>query len=100
MAWSRRRTRWVLGSVVATVIVTLVVVNLMPAERKIDQRIERLYDLGSPQYFRSIGVLLGPPALAGNRIESLQNGAEIFPSMLAAIRSAKRSITFETYIYW
>ena len=100
MAWSRRRTRWVLGSVVATVIVTLVVVNLMPAERKIDQRIERLYDLGSPQYFRSIGVLLGPPALAGNRVESLQNGAEIFPSMLAAIRSAQRSITFETYIYW
>jgi cardiolipin synthase len=30
----------------------------------------------------------------------LQNGDEIFPAMLAAIRQAKESITFETYIYW
>jgi cardiolipin synthase len=28
------------------------------------------------------------------------NGDEIFPSMLSAIRSAERSITFESYIYW
>jgi glycine/D-amino acid oxidase-like deaminating enzyme len=31
---------------------------------------------------------------------ALQNGAEIFPAMLAAIRSARHSVTFETYIYW
>ena len=100
MGWTRKRTMWVVGSVAATLLATLIVVNLMPAERKIDQRIERLYDLGSPQYFRSIGVLLGPPTRSGNRVEALQNGAEIFPSMLAAIRSATRTITFETYIYW
>jgi cardiolipin synthase len=30
----------------------------------------------------------------------LVNGDQIFPSMLSAIRSAQRTITFETYIYW
>jgi cardiolipin synthase len=33
-------------------------------------------------------------------VTALQNGAEIFPAMLAAIRSAQHSVTFETYIYW
>jgi cardiolipin synthase len=36
----------------------------------------------------------------GNRAETLLNGDEIFPAMLKAIREAKRTITFETYIYW
>ncbi|MEO8484819.1 MAG: phospholipase D-like domain-containing protein [Betaproteobacteria bacterium] len=100
MNWTRRRVVLVLGSAAATLLVTLVTLNLMPAERKIGQRIERLYELGSPQYFRSIGVLLGPPTLAGNRVEAFQNGAEIFPAMLAAIHAARKTITFETYIYW
>ena len=91
---------WIVGSIVATLLVTLITLNLMPAERRIEHRLDRLYELGSPQFFRSIGVLLGPPVLAGNQVEALQNGDEIFPAMLAAIRSAKRTITFETYIYW
>jgi cardiolipin synthase len=47
-----------------------------------------------------MGVLLGPAILQGNRFDVLLNGDEIFPSMLSAIRSAERSITFESYIYW
>src|ERR1019366_8240574 len=31
---------------------------------------------------------------------ALENGDEIFPSMLQAIRGAQKTITFETYIYW
>jgi cardiolipin synthase A/B len=38
--------------------------------------------------------------VAGNRIEALQNGDEIFPAMLAAIRGARHTINFESYIYW
>ena len=100
MAWTRKRWIVIAVSVVATALVTLAVLNLMPAERRIDQRIEHLYPIGSPEYFRSIGVLLGPAPLDGNRVQALQNGDQIFPAMLAAIRSAKRTITFETYIYW
>jgi cardiolipin synthase len=47
-----------------------------------------------------MGVLLGPPLVDGNRVDTLRNGEQIFPAMLSAIRSAKRTITFETYIYW
>jgi len=100
MAWTGKRIAVIAVSVFATALVTLLVLNLIPAERRIDQRIEHLYPIGSPDYFRSIGVLLGPAPLDGNRVQAFQNGDQIFPAMLAAIRSAKRTITFETYIYW
>lgn len=38
--------------------------------------------------------------LPGNKTQTLLNGDQVFPSMLEAIRNAKRTITFETYIYW
>jgi phosphatidylserine/phosphatidylglycerophosphate/cardiolipin synthase-like enzyme len=41
-----------------------------------------------------------PSLVDGNRVETLLNGDQIFPAMLAAIRAAKKTITFETYIYW
>ena len=100
MSWPRKRIAWVAGAIVATLVTTFVVLNLMPAEQRIEQRVDHLDPTGSPQYFRALGVLLGPPTVDGNRIDGLQNGVEIFPAMLAAIREAKRTITFETYIYW
>jgi cardiolipin synthase len=100
MAWPRKRIYWVAGSVIATALVTLAWVNLFPSEKKIEHHVERRYETGSADYYRSLGVLLGPPVLAGNRIQALQNGDEIFPAMLAAIRSATKTINFESYIYW
>lgn len=47
-----------------------------------------------------MGVLLGLAILQGNRFEALLNGDRIFPAMLAAIRDAKKTITFESHIYW
>jgi cardiolipin synthase len=44
--------------------------------------------------------LLGPGVLPGNRVTALQNGEQIFPAMFASIGGARKSITFETYIYW
>ena len=100
MAWTRKRVAWIAGSIVATLIVVLVSVNLMPAAPRIEHRVERVYDTGSPEYFRVLGVLLGPPVVAGNRVAALQNGDQFFPAMLEAIRSARKTITFESYIYW
>jgi cardiolipin synthase len=84
----------------ATLIVVLVIANLSSGEKKIEHNIERLYASDDPQFLRSMGLLLGPPVIGGNRFEVLANGDEIFPSMLAAVRSAQKSITFETFIYW
>jgi cardiolipin synthase A/B len=70
------------------------------APQLITQRIEHRYDVADPAFLRSMGVLLGPPLAPGNRVDTLINGDQIFPAMLAAIRSAKKTITLETYIYW
>jgi cardiolipin synthase len=90
----------VLVAVFGTALVILLVLNLSAGERKINHRIAHLYNVGDAQFVRSMGNLLGPPLLAGNRVVELLNGDAIFPSMLEAIRAAKRTITFETYIYW
>ena len=89
----------IVGTIVVTLLTTLVVLNLR-AEKKIDIRPQHLYATADPQFLRSMGVLLGPPLVDGNRVETLINGDRIFPSMLQAIQGARHSINFETYIYW
>lgn len=74
--------------------------NFIGGEKKIERHVERLYALDDARFMNELGVLLGPPFLAGTRVQALLNGDQIFPRMLAAIRSAKVSINFETYIYW
>jgi cardiolipin synthase A/B len=69
-------------------------------EKKIEHPIPHLYAAEDTQFSRTMGALLGPGVLDGNRVDVLLNGDEIFPAMLQAIRSAKKTITFETYIYW
>lgn len=69
-------------------------------EKTVEHLIPRLYGAGEPQFARTMGTLLGPDVLRGNRVDVLSNGDEIFPAMLQAIRGGKKSITFETFIYW
>jgi cardiolipin synthase len=88
------------GTIVATLFVTIVVLNIRKPEKEANHRVDRSYRIQDPQLKREMSVLLGPTIVGGNRIQVLQNGDEIFPSMLEAIRAARRTITFETYIYW
>ena len=89
----------ILGAVVLTLLTTLVVLNLR-AEKKVDVKPTHLYAAADPQFLRAMSVLLGPPLIDGNRVETLLNGDQIFPSMLQAIEGATQTINFETYIYW
>jgi len=89
----------ILAAVVLTALATLVLLNLR-AEKKIDVRPMHLYPVSDQQFLRSMSTLLGPPLLDGNRVDTLLNGDQIFPSMLSAINGAQRTIDFETYIYW
>ena len=90
----------ILATIALTLVATLVALNFTTGETKIEQHIARLYSVDDPDFSRTMGVLLGPPISSGNRFEALQNGDRIFPAMLESIRGAKKSITFETYIYW
>jgi cardiolipin synthase len=95
------RSLWIaIGSSLLTLVVVVVALNLSIGETHIDQRLRHQYAVDDPQFARSMGVLLGPAILDGNRVQELVNGDEIFPAMLTAIRQARRSITFETFIYW
>lgn len=85
---------------VATAFLTVLALNFTAGEKKVEQKIPRLYSASDPQFMRAMGNLLGPGIMGGNKVQELINGDQIFPSMLDAIKSAKRTITFETYIYW
>ena len=88
-----------LGASVGTLLIVVLVQNLTSRERKVHYRFAPCAT-GDPTFRRFMDHLLGPPLVGGNSIRSLINGDEIFPAMMAAIKSAQRSITLETYIYW
>lgn len=87
-------------SVLATLVLGTILLNLRRPEKEERHQVERLYRTRDLQFKREMGVLLGPAIVPGNRIQALNNGDEIFPAMLEAIGTAQRTITFETYIYW
>jgi len=87
---------WIALSFVAT----LLIANLSLGNKEIDKPLQRLYAVDSQQFQWVMGAALTPAMVGGNEVQALVNGNEIFPAMLDAIRSAQRSITFETYIYW
>ena len=96
----KTKKMFVFWIIVASIVATVIALNFIPGEKKIQTRISEIYGIHDPQFLRSISNLLGPPLVPGNQVKELLNGNEIFPPMLAAIRSAKKTITFETYIYW
>jgi len=87
-------------AVAVTLLVVVVAMNLSTPEKKVERRIPHRFAVDDPLFRREMSVLLGPAITAGNRVTALQNGDEIFPAMLAAIREARVSITLESYIYW
>ena len=87
-------------TILATLAIVVAVSNFTIGDKMVTRPLGHLYAIGDPQFERTLGVLLGPEILTGNRYDVYVNGDEIFPPMLAAIRSARRTISFETYIYW
>jgi cardiolipin synthase A/B len=49
---------------------------------------------------RALECLIGIHFTEGNSITVLRNGDEIFPAMLKAVRQARRTVDFMTYVYW
>jgi cardiolipin synthase len=100
--WKRlRAARFAVAVLLGLILVLILLyVNLASSERKVSRPIPHRYATGDSQFVRTMGNLLGPTFLPGNRVTSLLNGDQVFPAMLQAIRSAKRSITFENYIFW
>lgn len=56
------------------------------------------YGVNSPEFRRSLDAL-GTGMVPNNSVKLLENGDEFFPAMLAAIRSARKSVNMEMYIF-
>jgi cardiolipin synthase A/B len=97
----RPRT-WIAAAVgfVVAVILTLVYINLAGAEKHVRIPLRHYDGVTDAQFRHEVAVTLGSPIIAGNRVVNLENGDAIFPAMLQAIRSARHTVNFETYIYW
>ncbi|HWN07035.1 MAG TPA: phospholipase D-like domain-containing protein [Steroidobacteraceae bacterium] len=89
----------VAGALLATFL-TVLALNFVSGEKRIERKLEHRHAVTHPQFRRELGTLLGPPILGGNLVANLENGAQIFPAMLDAIRQAQKTVNFETYIYW
>ena len=101
MTLRKKKMFWTIAiTALVTVLAVVLAMNFATPEKKLERKIEHRYAISDPQYLREMSVMLGPTIVSGNRVQDLQNGDEIFPAMLKAIRSAKKTITFETYIYW
>lgn len=94
MAWT------IFITALVTLLAVTLAMNFKTSEKTLERKIEHRYAVADPQFRREMGVLLGPGIIPGNRVTDLQNGDQIFPAMLEAIRGATKTITFETYIYW
>ncbi len=101
MKQQTRKRLWVLALAALLTIIGVASWMIFSADGKaLEVSLDHRYPLADPQFEREMSVLLGPSILRGNAVVALNNGEEIFPSMLQAIRSATKTITFETYIYW
>ena len=87
-------------TILITLLFVILAINVHTPERKVSHRVDHHYGIADRSFKRETGALLGPAIVSENRIIAMQNGDEIFPAMLEAIRGARHTITFETYIYW
>ncbi len=91
---------FLIGVVVGLLIAVGFVLVTSGRRPRIDRLVQDMCAVEEPQFVRTASGLLGAPMLSGNRITELVNGSAIFPAMLGAIANAKRSVCFETFIYW
>ena len=78
---------------------SIVAVLLMLAQDQDTLKVRSAVSADDPRHSAYLAALVGAALTRGNRYDVLTNGDHIFPAMVEAIKSAKRRISFETYIY-
>ena len=76
--------------------------SLPIVRRKLPMRYHMKHQFGISDvaFLQTMHALTGAPLATGNKVEVLRNGVQFFPSMIAAIRGARKTINLEFYIYW
>ncbi len=81
-------------------LLNVVFFNAMPKPKRVIEPIQIEHGVSDPAFVRSASALLGSPVLEGNQVEVLRNGPDIYAAKIAAIESAERSVSLETYEFW
>ena len=79
---------------------TLLIVNLVPEARLVRRVVPHEFVASDERFLRTMSGFSNGWVSRNNAVQTLVNGDEIFPSMLAEISAARATINFETYIYW
>ncbi|MEO5719521.1 MAG: phospholipase D-like domain-containing protein, partial [Chthoniobacterales bacterium] len=91
----------IIGFVLVAFLPGCAITNRFSGGKKIREEIQPIDSAASPSFRQATSSLLtGGNFVGGNRIVTLMNGDQIFPAMLDAIRTAQRTIDFETYVFW
>ena len=51
-------------------------------------------------FLRALHGACGEPHRSGNEVTLLQNGEQIFPAMIEAIRNSRETVHFSSYVFW
>jgi cardiolipin synthase A/B len=62
-------------------------------------RLEHSFGVNDPEFIGSALAMTHPVPISGNKIGLLQNGDQYFPAMLEAIRTARQTVNFESFIF-
>src|SRR5688572_17331878 len=81
------------------VILGIVAALLALAQDQVTLKIESAHGADTPAFPAYAAALLGAHPTGGNSYTVLTNGDQIFPSMLTAVREAKRRSGIDTYSY-
>ena len=96
--WAIADARW--GWAIGTGTMALVSYLIAPAAAPPRYGLDHEFGIDSPEFLTTVAGASGSPFVEGNTVTLLNNGDAFYPPMLAAIRTAERSITIEAYIYW
>ncbi|NLE66761.1 MAG: cardiolipin synthase B, partial [Lentisphaerae bacterium] len=83
MAW--KRIVAYLAAAALGAVSALLIVNLTPEAAIIRQVVPHTFKASDPQFRRSMSGYSNGAVFSGNAVQTLVNGDEIFPSMLAEI---------------
>jgi cardiolipin synthase A/B len=98
--WARLTLGDWLGLVLFFFAIVLIFCLFFLRRHTLPYHFEHTFRVSDPEFIGSALALADPVLVPGNKLQLLHNGDEYFPAMLAAIRSAKKTINFEAFIFY
>ena len=97
--WWFRVGEWI-GVTLLFLALVLIFCLLFIRRHTLPYHFEHTFSINDPEFVGSALALGDPVLVPGNKIDMLQNGDVYFAEMLKAIRAARKTINFESYILY